>query len=206
MGGGFGIACTRADNPPSIPETIKTISDTIIASCKQYDLRLPYLFLEPGRSVIARAGITLYTIGSQKQIINEQDQVIKHYISVDGGMADNPRPITYQAAYEAELVKKNRHNTSERTYCLAGKYCESGDILIKAIDLPTDLISGELLVIFATGAYNYSMSSNYNRVCKPAMVMVHEGQADIIVQRESLEDLTRNDLIPSRFQQPIKSI
>lgn len=201
VGGGFGMHYTGSDDPPDVRDTIKAISDTIIAKCKEYGLLLPRLIIEPGRSIIARAGVTLYSVGAIKDIPNT-----RKYISVDGGMADNPRPITYQAEYEACLVRNPQPQSSTQIVTLAGRYCESGDILIKDLELPEDVLSGDIIAVFGTGAYNYSMSSHYNRVPKPAMVLVNNGEAEIILQRETLENLVQNDVLPSRFEEAIQGI
>ena len=136
--------------------------------------------------------MTLYTVGSSKQVPN-----MTKYISVDGGMADNPRPSMYQAEYLAELVTSHSERDTE-VVTIAGKFCESGDILINGIELPS-LKAGDVLCVYNTGAYNYSMASNYNRAVKPAMVLVNNCQSDIIVYRETLEDLVSHDVIPDRL-------
>jgi diaminopimelate decarboxylase len=194
LGGGIGINYTEQDDPPSIRETMERLTTAVKKLLAQYKLREPKLIVEPGRSLVGRAGVTLYKTGSSKEIPG-----LSSYIAVDGGMADNPRPITYQAKYEACLVNRPTQSDNLKTYTLAGRYCESGDILIKGLNLPSDITEDELLVVFGTGAYNYSMSSNYNRVPRPTMVLVGEGQAEIILQRETLEDLLRNDVMPPRL-------
>ena len=187
IGGGLGIPYTEKDDPKETNEFAIEIVKTIKDFCKKNNLPLPKLIIEPGRSIVATAGITLYTVGSTKNIPN-----IRTYISIDGGMADNPRPITYGSKYEACIANKfNQENKVK--YTIAGKYCESGDILIKDINLPITE-SGDILSVFATGAYNYSMASNYNRVTRPAMVLVNNGTSKLIVKRETYQDLIRNDL------------
>jgi diaminopimelate decarboxylase len=156
--------------------------------CAKHDLPLPKLIMEPGRSIVGKAGVTLYTVGAVKEIPQ-----IKNYIFVDGGMADNPRPIMYQASYTFELANKAAVK-KEYKYSIAGKFCESGDVLGKDIHLPK-AETGDLLAVYATGAYNYAMSSNYNRFCKPAMVLVKQGQAKLIVKREDYADIIRNDIL-----------
>lgn len=198
LGGGFGMCYTEQDDPPSIDSLIKQMTDAIKSKCAEYNLQLPFLIVEPGRSLAARAGITLYSIGSQKQITLE-DKSEKHFISVDGGMADNPRPITYQAEYRASLVKDPLNKLPQKQYTLAGRYCESGDILIKNLSLSTDINTDDLIVVFGTGAYNYSMASNYNRVAKPAMVLVNNQSSDLILKRETFDDMLRNDVLPNRL-------
>ena len=193
VGGGLGIRYSKSDDPPSIEEWIKCISEAVTNACKKRDLDLPRLICEPGRSLIASAGITLYRIGSRKNIPG-----VRTYLSVDGGMSDNPRPITYQSIYSACLADKPL-SLSEEEVTIAGKHCESGDILIKNCSLPISN-SGEVLVLFSTGAYNASMSSNYNRISRPASVIVNKGNAELIQQRETPEDLLRFDLLPDRFK------
>ena len=151
------------------------------------------MFLEPGRSIISTAGITLYTIGSSKQVPHG-----KKYVAVDGGMADNPRPSMYQANYSAEIANKKESATLQ-TVAIAGRFCESGDILIKDINLP-EPVEGDILCVYNTGAYNYSMASNYNRVQKPQMVIVNNSKSDIIINRETLEDLISHDIVPDRLK------
>ena len=160
--------------------------------CKAKQLPLPKLLCEPGRSIIGPACITAYTIGSQKQIPE-----IRTYISVDGGMSDNPRPITYQSVYRALIANRLSHPTTELV-TIAGKHCESGDILIKNATLPVTQ-PGDCLVVMATGAYNYSMASNYNRLPRPAAVLVGNQEVNVILQRESYQDLLSQDTLPERI-------
>ncbi len=143
--------------------------------------------MEPGRSIVGEAGITLYTVGAVKDIPG-----IRKYVSVDGGMGDNPRYALYQAEYEAAVANRPAGEPRELV-TVVGKYCESGDILIKDIELPR-VQPGDTLAVLSTGAYNYSMASNYNRMPRPAVVMVNQGRDTLIVRRESYEDLIRNDL------------
>jgi Diaminopimelate decarboxylase len=155
---------------------------------------MPKILIEPGRSIVAEAGITLYTIGNIKEIPG-----IRKYLIVDGGMTDNPRPILYEAKYEAVLVNKINNNLPEEVVTIAGKCCESGDILIKDLKLPS-ASPGDLLVVFTTGAYHYSMSSNYNLLPRPAVVLVNQGKDDLIVKRETYADIVRNDTVPEWFK------
>jgi diaminopimelate decarboxylase len=184
IGGGIGISYTTNDDPILIEDWAKTVSTSIKECCKKYNLNEPKLICEPGRSISGPSGITLYKAGSSKQVPNG-----KKYISVDGGMADNPRPITYQAKYEAVVVNKMLEKKKEKV-TIAGKYCESGDILIKEIELPS-ISKGDIIAVLNTGAYNYSMSSNYNMMPRPACVMVDDGKAEVIIERETFEDLIR---------------
>jgi diaminopimelate decarboxylase len=193
VGGGLGICYTENDDPPSIAEWVQTVSRSIAQACDAQQIPYPKLLCEPGRSLIGTACITAYTLGSQKIIPN-----LRTYWSVDGGMSDNPRPITYQSLYRAAIANRMSAPLSE-TVTIAGKHCESGDVLIKDAKLPP-CQSGDTLVIPATGAYNYSMSSNYNRIPRPAAVVVHNGEANLILQRETYTDLLRHDRIPERLR------
>lgn len=192
IGGGLGVKYTEDDVPPSTYDIGELIINKLNDSIKKYNIDKPALFLEPGRSIISMAGVTIYTIGSSKQVPKG-----RKYVSIDGGMADNPRPSLYQAKYYAQIANKKETNESEKV-TIGGRYCESGDILIDEIELPA-LDEGDILCVYNTGAYNYSMSSNYNRVPKPAMVLVNDGGAEIIVKRETLDDIVRNDIIPDRL-------
>jgi diaminopimelate decarboxylase len=192
MGGGLGIRYVASDDPPSIDAWVAAVAGAVAAACQERGLELPRLLCEPGRSLVATAGITLYEIGSRKQIPG-----IRTYLSVDGGMSDNPRPITYQSQYTALLADRPGAEASE-TVTVAGKHCESGDVLLKDASLPP-ATSGDILVVLATGAYNASMGSNYNRIPRPAAVLVHEGQADLVQRREQPDELLRYDVLPARF-------
>ena len=193
IGGGLGVKYTQNDLPPSTYYIGELIINKLKEVIKKYEISPPAVFLEPGRSIISTCGVTLYTVGSTKQV----PKGIK-YAAVDGGMADNPRPSMYQAKYFAEIANKKDTDVLE-TVTIAGRYCESGDILIKDIKLPV-LQSGDIICVYNTGAYNYSMASNYNRVPKPAMVLVNNGDAQTIVERETLDDLISHDIIPDRLR------
>lgn len=148
---------------------------------------MPEIWLEPGRSIVGDAGVSLYEIGSTKDIPD-----VRKYVSVDGGMADNIRPALYEAKYDAIIANKAYDKVSE-TVSIAGKCCESGDMLIWDLEVPK-VDPGDILLMLSTGAYGYAMASNYNRLAKPAVVFVEDGQAQLVVKRESLEDILRNDL------------
>lgn len=193
VGGGLGVKYTEEDLPPSTFEIAEVIINSLNENIKKYGIEPPALFLEPGRSIISTAGVTLYTIGSSKQVPHG-----KKYVAVDGGMADNPRPSMYQANYSAEIANK-KENAALQTVTIAGRFCESGDILIKDISLP-EPVEGDILCVYNTGAYNYSMASNYNRVQKPQMVIVNNSKSDIIINRETLEDLISHDIVPDRLK------
>ena len=194
VGGGLGIRYTESDDPPTIDAWVKGVCEALIAACEEQQLPLPKLLSEPGRSLIGTACVTAYTLGSRK-VIPE----IRTYLAVDGGMSDNPRPITYQSVYRA-VVANRMSAPLTQTVTLAGKHCESGDILIKEATLP-QTEPGDILVVMSTGAYNYSMSSNYNRLPRPAAVLVNEGEANLILLRETYQDLIRQDRLPIRLTQ-----
>lgn len=193
IGGGLGIRYTESDDPPSIDDWAKTVCESLAAACQSSNLPLPKLLCEPGRSLIGSACVTAYTVGGQKTVPG-----IRTYVSVDGGMSDNPRPITYQSVYRVLAASQMSAPLSE-TVTLAGKHCESGDVVIQSASLPP-LKAGEVLVVPATGAYNYSMSSNYNRVPRPAAVLVNQGKADVILRRETYADLVRQDCLPDALK------
>ncbi len=189
LGGGFGVRYTARHSSIDIDSFIGEICRTVKEECEKRGIKPPALLLEPGRSIVAPAGITLYTVGTVKG-----GNGFNRYIIVDGGMADNPRYVLYQAPYEALLAHHPQAPAvSEAT--IAGKSCESGDILIRNIAMP-EVKPGDILAVLATGAYNYSMSSNYNRLPRPAVLLVRNGRARVIVKREDYEDIVRNDIIP----------
>lgn len=193
VGGGLGIKYIESDDPPSIEEWVKPICEVIQEACAAANLPLPKLLSEPGRSLIGTACVTAYTIGSSK-VVPE----IRTYVAVDGGMSDNPRPITYQSVYRAVVANRLSAPLTE-TVTIAGKHCESGDIVIKDAQVPKTE-PGDILVVMATGAYNYSMASNYNRLPRPAAVIVANGEANLILQRETYQDLIRQDCLPERLK------
>ncbi|MEB3355778.1 MAG: diaminopimelate decarboxylase [Synechococcales bacterium] len=192
IGGGLGICYTEADDPPSIEAWVETVSRAVVQACEAHQLPLPKLIAEPGRSLIGNACVTAYRMGSQKTVPG-----IRTYLTVDGGMSDNPRPITYQSVYRA-CVANRMAEPFAQTVTIAGKHCESGDLLIKDAMLPLTQ-PGDTLVVVGTGAYNYSMASNYNRLPRPAAVVVYAGEANIILQRETYQDLIRQDRLPDRL-------
>lgn len=193
IGGGLGVKYTESDMPPSTYDIADKIITSLNKNIQKYGIEAPALFIEPGRSIISTAGVTLYTLGSSKQVPHG-----KKYHAVDGGMADNARPSMYQAEYSAQIANKpDAENSCEVT--IAGRFCESGDILIKNIKLP-EIEEGDILCVYNTGAYNYSMASNYNRVQKPAMILVNNGQDDLIIKRETLDDIISHDIIPQRLK------
>lgn len=193
IGGGLGIAYTQADQTTAILDWSSAVSAHTAAALKKQGLPLPKLLIEPGRSIVGTAGVTLYRAGHKKTLPTGIT-----YLSVDGGMADNPRPITYQAQYSAALANRMNAPLSAHALSLAGKYCESGDIIVKETYIPAE--TGDLIAVFGTGAYNYSMASNYNRTGRPACVLVSNGSAELIIERETNEDLLRHDRVPDRLR------
>lgn len=187
LGGGYGIRYTENDDPVPYDEYIRHISEIVKAAADKHGVKLPFIIMEPGRSIIAPAGITLYTVGGEKDIKN-----VRKYISVDGGMGDNPRYIMYESEYTA-VVANNASAEPVEKVTIAGKCCESGDILLKDAMMPKINV-GDTLAVLATGAYNYSMASNYNRIPRPAVVAVSDGNAKVVIKRESYEDLIKNDI------------
>lgn len=193
IGGGLGVKYTEKDVPPSAFEIADVILESLNSAIAKYEIEAPALFIEPGRSIVSTSGVTLYTIGSSKQVPKG-----KKYIAVDGGMADNPRPSMYRAEYSAVIANKPEMRP-DTMVTVAGRFCESGDILIKDILLPSPE-EGDILCVFNTGAYNYSMASNYNRVQKSAMVLVNNSQSDMIINRETLDDIISHDVVPDRLK------
>lgn len=187
LGGGLGIRYLRSDEPPAIAEYVRAVVAVVKAKLAEHRLVPPRLFVEPGRSIVGDAGVTLYTVGAVKQIAG-----VRTYVSVDGGMFENPRPALYGARYEAVAAARAAEAPSQ-TAAVAGRCCESGDVLIWEAHLPA-LHSGEVLAVFATGAYTYSMASNYNRFPRPAVVLVTNGHARLVVERETYDDLLRKDV------------
>ncbi|MDO4535875.1 MAG: diaminopimelate decarboxylase [Clostridium perfringens] len=187
FGGGFGIYYTEEDKPKEIEEYCKAVLDTAEETCKELGFPRPIFSIEPGRSLIGNAGTTLYKIGAIKEIEN-----IRKYACVDGGMTDNIRPALYNAKYECVVANRVNSETYEDV-TIAGKCCESGDILIDNVKL-NEVKTGDILAVLSTGAYGYSMASNYNRIPRAAVVMVSNGDVKIACKRESYEDIIRNDL------------
>jgi len=192
IGGGFGIYYTEKDAPGSISNYADTVMGAIDKGSVARGIQIPKVIIEPGRSIVGNAGTTLYTVGSIKNIPQ-----VRKYVAVDGGMADNIRPALYGARYQAIIANKANWPCYE-TVSIAGKCCESGDMLIWDIELP-QIAPGDILAVSSTGAYGYAMSSNYNRLQRPAIVLVYNGDASLILRRETLDDLIRNDIIPERL-------
>ncbi|WP_133965308.1 diaminopimelate decarboxylase [Eubacterium limosum] len=190
LGGGFGIPYLKEDPSFDVTNYIPKMVDRMREMAEQRQVPMPKIVVEPGRSVAAPAGITLYTVGTVKEIPG-----LKKYVSVDGGMADNPRPALYEADYDAVICNKPQDEALMEEVTVSGKACET-DTLIKSIKLPSPQ-PGDTLAVLHTGAYNYSMASNYNRLRRPAVVLLKGDQSAILVERESFEDLVKNDRIPS---------
>jgi len=187
LGGGYGIRYTQNDDPVPYDKYMANVSEVVKKAAEDRNVKLPFIIMEPGRSIIAPAGITLYTVGGIKDIKN-----VRKYVSVDGGMGDNPRYIMYESEYEA-VVANNANAPKNEEVTIAGKCCESGDLLIKDAMMP-QINVGDTLAVLATGAYNYSMASNYNRIPRPAVVAVSNGNSKVVVKRETYEDIIKNDL------------
>lgn len=187
LGGGFGIRYLGEHNPAPFETYMERVSAVVDETCAELGISRPFILIEPGRSIAGPAGLTLYTVGARKEIPD-----IRTYISVDGGMPDNPRYILYKSEYEAVVANKASEERSE-TVTIAGKCCESGDLIGENMPLQ-HAESGDIIAVLATGAYNYSMSSNYNRIPKPAVVFVNNGESRVAVKRETLDDIIRNDI------------
>jgi diaminopimelate decarboxylase len=187
-GGGFAIAYTRDQKPPEIGEYAETIVSTMISTCQDLDMALPQLIIEPGRSIIGPAGVALYRVGVIKDIPG-----VRKYVSVDGGMGDNIRPALYQAAYEVVAAGMADREPEEKV-TIAGKYCESGDLLATDVMLPR-VGAGDIIAIPAAGAYCPSMASNYNLNPRPPIVLVKDGQSRLIRRRESYQDMMLCDVV-----------
>ncbi len=189
LGGGFGIQYTQKDEPLEYDQFIEAVSKVVKRVCHDKGLGRMYILMEPGRSIAAPAGVTLYRVGNVKDIKD-----VRKYISIDGGMCDNPRYALYQAEYTVLLANRAAAAKTE-IVTIAGKCCESGDLIAKDIAMPPSK-PGDIMAVLATGAYNYSMAMNYNRNGKPPVVLVKDGKSRLIVKREDYSDLLRNDIIP----------
>ena len=195
IGGGLGIAYTPEDAPPTVAELAEMICGALKTGISAHGLPMPRLILEPGRSIVGPAGTTLYTVGPVKHIPG-----VRTYVSVDGGLSDNPRPALYEADYTAILANKaDRPPTAPVR--VAGAHCET-DTLIPEITLPP-VEEGDIMAVLCTGAYNFAMASNYNRFRRPAMVLVADDRADVIVQRETLADIVAHDMMPARLMEAV---
>ncbi|MBR1824201.1 MAG: diaminopimelate decarboxylase [Ruminococcus sp.] len=187
LGGGFGIKYLEKDDPQPFEVFLERVSGVVRSECEKLGIAQPRMYIEPGRSIVGSAGITLYTVGARKEIPN-----IRTYVSIDGGMPDNPRYILYQSEYEAVVANKADQPRDEKV-TIAGRCCESGDLIGENMPLQ-HAESGDTLAVLATGAYNFSMAMTYNRLQRPAVVFVNKGESRIAVKRESLDDIIRNDV------------
>ncbi|MGN0621033.1 MAG: diaminopimelate decarboxylase [Porcipelethomonas sp.] len=187
LGGGFGIMYTEKDDPVPYENYMEKVSSAVAQACREYEIDQPFILIEPGRSMAGPAGVTLYTCGGVKHIPG-----IRTYVSIDGGMTDNPRYALYQSEYDAVVANK-ASQPKDKVVTIAGKCCESGDLIGEGMALQ-EAVPGDIIAVCATGAYNYSMASNYNRVAKPAVVFVKDGNSRVVVKRETLDDIIRNDV------------
>ena len=187
LGGGFGISYIESDDPVPYGNFMEAVSRIIHEEAEKNNLKLPFIYMEPGRSIVGAAGVSLYTVGGVKEIPD-----IRTYVSVDGGMADNPRYILYNADYTF-LIANRAGDEKNTVVTVAGKCCESGDLLGENVALQRAEI-GDTLAVLSSGAYHYSMASHYNRLRNPAVVMVKDGKSRVIVKRETYEDLIKNDI------------
>ncbi|HEY8745000.1 MAG TPA: diaminopimelate decarboxylase [Chloroflexota bacterium] len=197
LGGGLGIRYLPDQQPPSIDTFAATVTSAFCRALARYHLGQPHLGMEPGRSIVGESGLTLYTVGPIKHVPISEAPGRRTYVAVDGGLSDNPRPLMYEARYQA-LVANRAGAAPMQTVRVSGKHCET-DTLLPAVDLP-DVQPGDVLAVLSTGAYNYAMASNYNRFTRPAMVLVGNGRADLIVRRETWDDLVRCDVVPERLR------
>lgn len=187
IGGGLGVRYTEKDPLLDIPGRIAEIAEHLNGACEKYDMDMPVVFMEPGRSVVANAGVTLYTTGGTKEV-----KGYRNYVTIDGGMTDNPRFALYKAEYT--VLNASRMDESADYECtVAGRCCESGDRIAEDVTIAKPE-RADIIAVLTTGAYNYSMASNYNRIPRPAMIMISNGKARLVVKRESYEDLIKNEL------------
>ncbi len=187
-GGGYDVRYTLDENPPPFGEFAEKITSTIKKECSKWHLELPRLIVEPGREIVAQSGVALYTVGAVKEIPG-----VRTYVAVDGGMGDNIRPALYNARLEGIAANRMKARLAGKV-TICGKFCESGDILIRDIELP-DMKAGDILAINGAGAYNITESMNYNAFFRPPVVLVNDGKAKLIRRRETLEDITRCDVL-----------
>lgn len=191
IGGGLGIRYTSQDHPMALDEFAESLTTTLLAGLAARHLPEPLLLLEPGRSIVGEAGTTLYTVGAIKQVLIPEPPGTRTYVAIDGGLSDNPRPQLYEAVYTA-LIANRASNLADTEVRVAGKHCET-DTLIDSTRIQRPE-AGDIMAVLSTGAYNYSMASNYNRLPRPAVIFVKDGHAELVVRRETLDDLLRQDL------------
>ncbi len=188
LGGGYGVRYTEKDPVLNIEENIKQVAEYVKKLCKELNINEPAISMEPGRSIVADAGITLYKVGNVKRI-----EGYKNYVAIDGGMGDNPRYALYESEYTVVAADKADEECNF-TCDLVGRFCESGDIIQPSIKLPESVKRGDIIAVLTTGAYNYSMASNYNRIPKLPVIMVNGEEDYVVVKGETLEDIIRNDM------------
>ena len=187
IGGGFGVRYVESDPVMDIPERIREVADHLHATCEKFGLEQPVIYMEPGRSIVADAGVTLYQTGGVKEV-----KGYRNYVTIDGGMTDNPRYALYKASYTV-LNASRMDQPADYECTIAGRCCESGDRIAEDVSIAKPE-RGDIIAVLTTGAYNYAMASNYNRVPRPAMVMIRDGQARLVVRRETFEDMMKNEL------------
>ena len=192
LGGGFGVAYTPADKPMDIEEIAFAIVETVAEECKKLGVEIPVLCFEPGRAIVGPAGITLYNVGTTKDVLVGENADVRKYVSIDGGMSDNARPALYEADYSAVLASRESSEAAALAR-VVGKHCESGDIVVRDTYLPEDISPNDLLAVATTGAYCFSLASNYNYLARPAVVAVSKGKTDLIVRAETEVDLLSRD-------------
>ncbi|MEY3934299.1 MAG: diaminopimelate decarboxylase [Actinomycetota bacterium] len=197
LGGGFGVAYTPADTPMAIEDIAKAITDAVANECSKFGIPVPVLAYEPGRVIVGPAGITIYNVGTTKDVLVGEDAVARKYVSIDGGMSDNARPALYGADYSVTLASRESGSKPALSR-VVGKHCESGDIVVRDAYLPEDVAPNDLLAVATTGAYCFSLASNYNYLARAAVVAVSEGKVDLIVRSETEEDLLARDVKVSR--------
>ncbi len=197
IGGGLGIRYLESHNPPSVEEFAEALISAFKKSCEKHKVKLPALLLEPGRWIVGEAGTTLYTVGAIKTVPIPEEPGKRVYVAIDGGMSDNPRPQLYESVYEALVANRAGEDKTELV-TVAGKHCET-DLLIKDTKIQP-VNSGDILAVQSTGAYNYAMASNYNRLTKPACVFVSDGKSTLVSRRENLDDLIRLDIVPEHLK------
>ena len=187
LGGGFGVKYVASHPQLDIENSIKEVGEVLDEKCRQTGVKKPRILMEPGRSIVADAGMTLYTVGTVKQITN-----FKNYVAIDGGMTDNPRFALYDAEYT--VVNAGKAESAKNYRCsVVGKCCESGDIIQEDVHMAKPE-KGDIIAVMTTGAYNFSMASNYNRIPRPPVVMLSKGEDYVAVKRETLEDIIKNDI------------
>jgi diaminopimelate decarboxylase len=197
LGGGFGVAYTPADNPMAIEDVATAITDAVAQECAKFGIPIPVLAYEPGRAIVGPAGITIYNVGTTKDVLVGEDADIRKYVSIDGGMSDNARPALYGADYSVILASRES-DAKPALARVVGKHCESGDIVVRDAYLPEDVAPNDLLTVATTGAYCFSLASNYNYLARAAVVAVQDGKVDLIVRSETEEDLLARDVKVSK--------